>query len=183
MKTTTLFLLVTALFLSSCGKSFTPASKSDLESVTTNVNQKTQVSQTCVNENIFITFEPSEKTRGQITVAANITLESTMQYNLIEKAMNYETQRGVISNGSNSPGTTFKNLRPTVLSRQQSNKMINRAFVKYLCANAAAASLVDYSIEKRILNDKSQNFDYRFDAVNEVWACYGPCTQEGVLWN
>lgn len=182
MNTKAILLLLTVLLLSGCAKNFTPATKSDLDDVTTSVNQKTQVTQTCVNENIFVTFEPTEDTKGQITVAQKVILESTVQYKLFEKAMTYEAQRRTVSYGSTQPGSTLKNLKPTVLNRV-SDKTVNRAFIKFLCANANSASLQDSSFEKRNPLDKSNNFDFKYDAVQEIWACHGPCTQEGTISN
>lgn len=167
-----LFLAVSGILFVSCSKSFIPASKKDVQDATQSTEKAAQAA-TCVNENIILTFSPTDETKGQASVKGQMVVSSTIEVGLSDRIL--KSQKNMASISGSGAGWIVYEFSPTVLDYKMSNKAKNRAFVKSICANAHSASLVNFSIEYTSKANQSNVFDSRKDTVHEIWACHGLC--------
>lgn len=171
MSSSFIVLFVSILIFAGCGKNFTPATQKDVE----NASQSAMQKQTCINENIILTFSPTEATSGQVTVEGQLKVYSTENNNLVHKILEFENLQKQ-STKWNSSTWSISHMKPTILGRNRYGITDeNRNFVKFICAQAKSVSLQNYSVEYAHKLDRTNVFDSRHDTVHEVWACNGPC--------
>ncbi len=183
MNTNIGILLLFAFVLLSCGKSFTPATKSDIE----DLSKKAESTELCVNENIVLEFGSVEEFKnngnGQIGNAiypkvSVTTLKENRRSSLFQRISEYDFGTIYDFESKAHKKVTVDSLKPTVLGRYPYEKANskNSNFVKAMCDNTTSVQLHQFTFEKDRKDFISAGFNpVDRDIVYEVWNCTGPC--------